>query len=100
MPDKVLEEFVCVFLLEDEASGLDDVAGVVDKALAVLGELCGVYGRVCEGVGEGTIALVVCGQAGLAECGDDAVEAEFAVDVGGLSGFVDGFDNGVLWVGE
>jgi len=76
MPDEVLEQLVRVFLLDHEAGCLDDVAGVLDELLAVGGELVEVDWGVCIDVVESFVDLGVGGHAALAECFDDAVEAD------------------------
>jgi hypothetical protein len=79
MPDEVLEQLVRVFLLDHEAGRLDDVAGVLDELLAVGGELVEVDGGVGVYIVEGFVDLGVGGHAALAECFDDAVEADLRV---------------------
>ena len=96
VPDEVLEEFIGVLLLDDETRGVDDVTGILDQLLAIVGELPGVDRGVLENVCEGAVDLLVGGHAGLAEGLDDTVKAELAVDIGSLGLLVDGVDDGAL----
>lgn len=67
VPHEVLEEFVCVFLGNDQASSLDDVASVLDELAAIGRELGLVDGGVVEDILERTVDLFVIRVATVAE---------------------------------
>lgn len=90
VPDEVLEELVGVLVLDDQASGLDDVARVGDEFLAVGRELIHLDGRVGVDVAQSLVDLLVVRELAGAESLDDAIEAHLAVDIGGLGSSVGG----------
>lgn len=81
IPHEVLEEFICVFLGDDQASGLDDVASVLDELAAIGRELGLVDGGVVEDIFEGTVDLLVIRVATVTEGLDNTEETN--LDSGG-----------------
>lgn len=82
VPDKVLEEFIRVLFPDNQASGVDDVTGVVNETATLWRQLVDVDGRVVAYVAKTLVYLVVCGQAALAESLDGAVETDLRDDEG------------------
>ena len=76
MPEKCLEELVCILFFDHEAGGLDDIARVLNELATLRREFRLVYGRRVEEMFEGPVDLLVRGVSALAEGLDDAIEPE------------------------
>lgn len=95
VPDEVLEKLVCILLLDDQLSSLNNITGILNEPLAFGREGMNVDWRMFQDIVKGIVDLLVGGHLRLAECMDDAIEAEFAVNVCGLRLFVDRIHDGV-----
>ena len=75
VPNEVLEELVAILLLHNEASGLDDILGILDELTTFGTKLVLVDGGMIENVFQGVVNLSVVGQPPIAEGLNDAVKS-------------------------
>ena len=86
MPNEVLEELVAVLLLHDDASGLDDVLGILNEFTTVGTKLVLVDRGMVENIFQRVVDLSVVGQPPIAEGLNDAVESQLGKKVGSKHG--------------
>jgi len=82
VPNEVLEEFVAVLLLHHDASGLDDVLGVLNEFTTIGTELFLVDRGMVENIFQRVVDLSVVGQPPIAEGLNDAVKSQLGTKVG------------------
>ena len=76
MPHEILEQLVCVLLLDHQPRSLDDIARILDGLAAVWGELVDIDWGGCFDVSEGLVYLFVIRHAALAKGFDHAIEMD------------------------
>lgn len=76
VPQKILEQFVRILLLNNEAGSLDNIAAVLNKSTTLRGKLVVIYGRAFEDICEGSVDLLVGRITPLAESLYGTIESE------------------------
>ena len=75
VPNEVLEELVTVLLFHDDASGLDDILGILNKFTTFGTELVLVDRGMAENIIQGVVNLSVVGQPPITEGLNNAVKS-------------------------
>jgi hypothetical protein len=76
IPQEVLEKFVWIFLPNNDAGSLNDIATVLNKLTTLRRKLVLIYGRLFKNITQGRVNLVVGRITPLAESLNDAIKSE------------------------
>jgi len=81
MPNEILQQFVCILVLQDETGGVNDLTEILDELAALRRKLVDVERRVIPNIFKASIKLLVGGKTTAPEGFNGAKETDLGENV-------------------